>query len=71
LLGLLPEFYWEGGEKMAKFTFFVDKAGYYRWRLVAKNGEIVAASEGYTSQANAVRSARRVKGLACYAIILE
>ncbi|NMC59347.1 MAG: DUF1508 domain-containing protein [Candidatus Methanofastidiosa archaeon] len=56
---------------MAKFTFFVDRAGYHRWRLVAANGEIVAASEGYTSYANAVRSAKRVQQLASNAIIME
>lgn len=56
---------------MAKFTFFVDIAGYHRWRLVAGNGEIVAASEGYSSRANAVRSAKRVKELALFALIEE
>jgi len=56
---------------MAKFIFFVDRAGYHRWRLVAGNGEIVAASEGYSSHANAVRSAKRVKELAFLATIME
>lgn len=56
---------------MAKFTFFVDVAGYYRWRLVAGNGEKVAASESYASRSNAVRSAKRVKELAAIAIIEE
>lgn len=55
--------------KMAKFTFFVDKAGYDRWRLFAGNGEQVAASEAYVSRANAVRSAKRVKELASIADI--
>ncbi len=54
---------------MAKFTFFVDKAGYYRWRLIAGNGEQVAASEAYASHANAIRSAKRVKELASFAVI--
>ncbi len=56
---------------MAKFTFFVDVAGYYRWRLIAGNGEQVAASEAYASRANAVRSAKRVKELASVAFIME
>jgi hypothetical protein len=60
-----------GVRNMAKFQFFMDKAGYHRWRLIAGNGEIVAASEGYTSHANAVRSAQRVKQLASSAIIME
>lgn len=52
-----------------KFTFFSDKAGLYRWRLVAPNGEITAASEGYASKSNAVRSAKRVKEAASSAEI--
>ncbi len=56
---------------MAKFTFFVDIAGYHRWRLIAGNGEQVAASEAYVSRANAVRSAKRVKELASIAFIEE
>jgi len=55
--------------KMAQFQFFVDKAGYHRWRLIAANGEIVAASEGYSSYSNAIRSARRVKEIASSAFI--
>jgi hypothetical protein len=54
---------------MAKFTFFVDRAGYYRWRLIAGNGEQVAASEAYVSRANAVRSAKRVKEISSNASI--
>lgn len=56
---------------MAKFTFFVDRAGYYRWRLIARNGEQVAASEAYVSYAGAVRSVKRVKELASNADIEE
>lgn len=56
---------------MAQFQFFTDRAGYHRWRLIAANGEIMAASEGYVSHANAVRSARRVKQLASSAFIGE
>ena len=56
---------------MAKFTFFRDVAGYFRWRLIAGNGEQVAASEGYATLANAVRAAKRVQQLAFYAIVEE
>ena len=56
---------------MAKFVTYTDRAGYYRWRLVAGNGEKVAASEAYVSHANAVRSAKRVKELASNAIVEE
>ena len=45
-----------------KFEVYVDKAGEFRFRLKAKNGEIIAASEGYTSKAsclNGIESVRR------------
>ena len=35
-----------------KFEMYTDKAGEYRFRLKARNGEIIATSEGYTSKAN-------------------
>lgn len=47
-----------------RFSFFVDRAGQHRWRLVASNGEIVANSEAYTTKYSAKRSALRVKELA-------
>lgn len=56
---------------MATFYIYQDQAGYYRWRLVAGNGEKVAASEAYVSHANAVRSAKQVKELASSADIEE
>jgi len=44
---------------MAKFVIFLDDAGYYRWRLVAGNGEKVATSgEGFYSRQSAVRAAK-------------
>ena len=46
---------------MNKFHIYRDAAGEYRWRLVAGNGEKVAASEGYTSKESAIVSAKRVK----------
>lgn len=56
---------------MVKFKIYLDSANHYRWRLIAGNGEKVAASEAYASKANAVRSAERVKQLAFIAIIEE
>ena len=54
---------------MAKFTFFRDVAGQYRWRLIAGNGEQIANSEAYTQYAHAVRSAKRIKELASLATV--
>ena len=34
-------------EKNPKFEIYNDKAGEFRFRLKAKNGEIIATSEGY------------------------
>lgn len=56
---------------MAKFAVYKDIAGQYRWRLVASNGEKVAASEGYTSKQSAINSAHRVKILAGTAEIVD
>lgn len=56
---------------MPKIQIFVDRAGQYRWRLVAANGEIVAVSEAYTTKQNAIRSARLVKALAGQAFIQD
>jgi uncharacterized protein len=56
---------------MTKFELFKDRAGQYRWRLVARNGEIVATSEAYVSKSNAERSAQLVKALASSAQIVD
>jgi hypothetical protein len=48
----------------AKFQIYEDKAGEYRWRLKAGNGEEIAASEGYTTKQSAHRSAQGVKDTA-------
>ena len=36
--------------KCPKFEMYVDKAGEFRFRLKATNGEIIAASEGYKAK---------------------
>ena len=49
-------------EKHPKFEVYTDKAGVFRFRLKARNGEIIAASESYTrldSCLNGVDSVRR------------
>lgn len=54
---------------MAKFQVYYSKAGDYRWRLKAANGEIVAVSEGYTAKASAIKTVQRIKELAPTATI--
>ena len=34
-----------------KFELFADKAGRFRFRLTARNGQVIAASEDYTTKA--------------------
>ena len=54
----------EGFEKVKnpKFEIYTDKAGEFRFRLKAGNGEIILASEGYTQKAgckNGIESVRK------------
>lgn len=44
-----------------KFEVYQDKAGGYRFRLKAGNGEIVLTSEGYTAKSGAVNGIESVK----------
>ncbi len=48
--------------KNPKFEMYTDKKGEYRFRLKARNGEIIATSEGYTSKdgcLNGIESVRK------------
>jgi len=45
-----------------KFELYIDKAGFYRFRLKARNGEIIAVSEVYSARAgclNGIESVRK------------
>ena len=49
-------------EKNPKFEVYLDKAGEFRFRLKARNGEIIATSEGYKAKAgclNGIESVRK------------
>lgn len=61
----------ERPDYMTKFVIYEDRAGEYRWRLVASNGEIVATSEGYSVKSSAKRSAEKVRVWASNATIVE
>ena len=47
--------------KHPKFEMYLDKAGEYRFRLKARNGEIVATSEGYKAKAGCLNGIESVK----------
>jgi len=48
-------------QKHPKFELYADKAGEFRFRLKAVNGEIIAVSEGYTAKASALNGIESVK----------
>lgn len=57
--------------KHPKFEVYLDKAGEYRFRLKATNGEIIAVSEGYTSLAGCENDIESVKKNAPDAEVVE
>lgn len=47
--------------KHPKFEVYTDKSGEYRFRLKARNGEIVAVSEGYKAKPSCLNGIESVK----------
>ena len=58
-------------ETNPKFEVYVDKAGEFRFRLNARNGEIIAASEGYKAKASCLNGIESVKKNAPDAEVVE
>ena len=54
-----------------KFEMYEDKAGEFRFRLKARNGEIIAVSEGYTAKAGCLNGIESVRKNAPEAEIVE
>ena len=50
-----------GKVKHPKFEVFTNKAGEFRFNLKAKNGEIIASSEGYKTKASCLNGVESVK----------
>ena len=48
-------------EKHPKFEVYTDKAGEFRFRLKALNGQIIAVSEGYKALASCLNGIESVK----------
>ena len=48
-------------EKHPKFEVYTDKAGEFRFRLKARNGEPIAASEGYKAKASCMNGIESVR----------
>ncbi len=55
----------------AKFEIYKDKAGEYRFRLKAANGEVIAVGEGYSSKNACLNGVESVKKNAPIAEIVE
>jgi len=47
--------------KHPKFELYLDKAGEYRFRLKAKNGEIIATGESYKAKASCLNGIDSIK----------
>ena len=58
-------------EKHPKFEIYTDKAGEFRFRLKAINGQIVATGEGYKTLANCIKGVESVKKNAVDAEIIS
>ena len=48
-------------EKHPKFEVYLDKAGEFRFRLKARNGEIIATGEGYKALASCLNGIESIK----------
>ena len=57
--------------KHPKFEVYTDKAGEFRFRLKATNGQIIAVSEGYKAKASCLNGVESVKKNAPEADIVE
>lgn len=58
-------------QKNPKFEVYIDKGGAYRFRLKAKNGQAIAASEAYKAKAGCMNGIESVKKNAPEAAVVE
>jgi uncharacterized protein YegP (UPF0339 family) len=54
-----------------KFEVYTDKAGEFRFKLKAPNGEVIAVSEGYSSKTSCMNGIESVRKNAANAKIVE
>ncbi|MDR0488630.1 MAG: DUF1508 domain-containing protein [Propionibacteriaceae bacterium] len=55
----------------AQFEVYQDKAGKYRFRLKAANGQVVAVGEAYESKSSAIKGCEAVQRAAKDAKVVE
>lgn len=53
-----------------KYEVYPDGSGRWRWRLKARNHEIIASGEGYTNKTDAVRGVETHRKLAALARVV-
>ena len=58
-------------EKHPKFEVYTDKAGEFRFRLKATNGQIIAVSEGYKALSGCMNGIESVKKNADSEIVMQ
>lgn len=58
-------------QKHPKFEVYTDKAGEFRFRLKATNGQVIAVGEGYAAKAGCMNGIASVKKNAPDAEIVE
>ena len=58
-------------KKHPKFEVYADKAGEFRFRLKATNGQVIAVSEGYKAKASCLNGTESVKKNAADAEIVK
>ena len=58
-------------EKHPKFEVYTDKAGEFRFRLKATNGQVIAVSEGYKAKASCLNGVESVQKNAPDADVVE
>ncbi len=58
-------------QRHPKFEVYADKAGEFRFRLKATNGQVIATSEGYKALASCMNGIESVKKNAVDAQIIE
>ena len=55
-----------------ELVIYRDRAGEFRYRFIAPNGHILLDSgEGYSTRANAIRAARRLRVIAAEAVVVK
>jgi uncharacterized protein YegP (UPF0339 family) len=54
-----------------KFEVYQDKAGKFRFRLKASNGQIIAVGESYDSKASAINGIESIKRNASEAEVID